>query len=73
MKNTYGGVLLLVLKLTLLHGCFWRFQNCTNGNKLHNAPQLFDKFGFLIDFSNMVKKPLTGLTTPEKCLFTGDR
>ena len=64
-------------KLTLLHGCFWRFQNCTNDTKLRNAPQLFDKFGFLIDFSNMVKEPLTGLMTglitPEKCLFTDDR
>ena len=27
-KNTRGGVLLLVLKVTFLHGCFSRFLNC---------------------------------------------
>ena len=32
MKNTHGGVLHLV-KVTLLHGCFLRFLNCTNGTK----------------------------------------
>ena len=40
MKNTHGGVLILVLKLTLLHGCFSHFLNCTNDTKLHNAPQM---------------------------------
>ena len=30
VKNTHGGVLLL-LKVALLHGCFSRFLNCTNG------------------------------------------
>ena len=29
-----------LLKLTLLHGCFSRFLNCTNGTKSRNAPQL---------------------------------
>ena len=33
MKNTHGGVLLLVLKVALLRGCFSRFLNCTNGTK----------------------------------------
>ena len=38
VKNTHGGVLLLVklqasLKVTLLHGCFSRFLNCANGTK----------------------------------------
>ena len=42
VKNTHGGMLLLVklqakpatlLKVTLLHGCFSRFLNCTNGTK----------------------------------------
>ena len=28
------------LKLTLLHGCFLRFLNCTNGTKSHNASQM---------------------------------
>ena len=27
-------------KVTLLHGCFSRFLNCTNDTKLRNAPQL---------------------------------
>ena len=60
VKNTHGGVLLLVpvtlLKVTLLHGCFSRFLNCTNGTKSRNASRmvfgniprkLFVKFGGL--------------------------
>ena len=48
MKNTHGGVLLLVklqalacnfLKVTL-HGCFLHFLNCTNGTKLRNASHI---------------------------------
>ena len=38
VKNTHGRV--LILKLTLLHGCFSRFLNCTNGTKSHNASQV---------------------------------
>ena len=30
-----------LLKLTLLHGCFSRFLNCTNGTKSRNAPHIF--------------------------------
>ena len=47
VKNAHGGVLILVklqvlacdftLKLTLLHGCFSRFLNFTNGTKSCNA------------------------------------
>ena len=45
MKDTHGGVLLLVkpatlLKITLLHGCFSRFLNSTNGTKLGKASHL---------------------------------
>ena len=53
LKNveiTRGGVLILVklqawayatlLKLTLLHGCFSRFLNCTDGTKSRNAPHM---------------------------------
>ena len=29
-----------LLKVTLLHGCFSRFLNCTNGTKLRNASQI---------------------------------
>ena len=31
-----------LLKLTLFHGCFSRFLNCTNGTKSRNAPHLED-------------------------------
>ena len=31
VKNTHGGVLLLVLKVTFFHCFFSRFSNCTNG------------------------------------------
>ena len=37
VKNTHGGVLLLV---KLLHGCFSRFLNSTNGIKSRNAPHI---------------------------------
>ena len=37
VKNTHGGVLLLV---TFLHGCFSRFQNFTNDTKSRNASQI---------------------------------
>ena len=49
MKNTYGGVLILVklrlhpttlLKLTLLYGCLSRFLICTDGTKSRNASQM---------------------------------
>ena len=33
-------VLSLVLKVTLLHGCFARFLNCTNGPKPRKASHL---------------------------------
>ena len=40
VKNTQGGVLLLIklLKVTLLCGCFSRFLNCTHCTKSRNAP-----------------------------------
>ena len=38
VKNTHGRVLMLVLKLTLLHGCFSHFLNCAKGTKSCNAP-----------------------------------
>ena len=37
VKNTHGGVLLLV---ALLHGCFLRFLNCTNVTKSRNTSQI---------------------------------
>ena len=43
-KNTHVGVLLqptTLLKVTLFHGCFSRFLNCTNGTKSGNASHIF--------------------------------
>ena len=41
MKNTHGGVLLLVkLRATILHGCFSCFLNCTSSTKSRKASQL---------------------------------
>ena len=41
IKNTHGRLILLqpetLLKVTLLHGSFSRFLNCTNGTKLRKA------------------------------------
>ena len=36
-----------LLKVTLLHGCFSRFLNCTNGTKSRKASQIsYDKKKF---------------------------
>ena len=49
VKNTHGWVLILVklqasasnfTEVTLLHGCFSHFQNCINGTKSRNTPQI---------------------------------
>ena len=56
VKNTHEGVLLLVLKVTLLHGCFSRFLNCTNGTKLRKA-------------SHMIYRPLNTLLEKLKNVF----
>ena len=41
VKNTHGGVLFLVPKVTLLQGCFLSFLNCTNGTKSPKASHIF--------------------------------
>ena len=43
VKNTYWGVLLSskVAGITLLHGCFSRFLNCTNGTKSRDASHMY--------------------------------
>ena len=33
-----------LLKVTLLHGCFSRFLNCTNGTKSYKASHMFHEF-----------------------------
>ena len=44
VKSTHGGVLLLVkfqaFKVKLLHGCFSRFSDCTNGTKSRKASHI---------------------------------
>ena len=39
-KNDKGGVLVLVIKVTLLHECLLRFLNCTNTTKLRKASHM---------------------------------
>ena len=41
VKNTHGGVILTLLKVTLLHGCFSRFINSTNDTKSRYASHIF--------------------------------
>ena len=41
VKNTCGGVLLLVTKNTFLHRYSSRFLNCTNATKLRKASQMW--------------------------------
>ena len=41
LKNTYGGALILVLKVTLLHEWFLRFLNGTNDTKSCKASHIF--------------------------------
>ena len=49
VKNTHGGVL---LKVTLLHGCFSCFLNCTNGAKSRKVPHMMDlRASFLVNCS----------------------
>ena len=40
MSLTRSGLSATLLKLTLLHECFSRFLNCTNGTKSRNAPHM---------------------------------
>ena len=42
VRNTHGGVLLL--KVTIHHGCFSRFLNCTYGTKSRNASHIRNTF-----------------------------
>ena len=60
VKNNHGGV--LILKLTLLHGCFSCFLNCTNGTKSCNASHVT-----CIDiiFTSMIKVFIFRCANPE--------
>ena len=39
-EKRQGGVLVLVIKVTLLHGCLLRFLNCTNTTKSRKASHM---------------------------------
>ena len=52
MNNAHGGVSLLVKLVTLLHGCFSHFLNCTNGTKSRNAPHI--RFASIITTHSML-------------------
>ena len=41
-----------LLKLTLFHGCFSRFLNCTNGIKLRKVPHITKKFHSIISITH---------------------
>ena len=49
------------LKLTLLHGCFSSFLNCTNGTKSRNTPQLF--YHHLQKIAVAMSNPITNQET----------
>ena len=54
VKSTHRGVLLLV-KVTLLRGCFSRFLNCTNGTKSRNASHMRNVITtFLLDICAII-------------------
>ena len=38
--STFSKVPATLLKVTLLHGCFWRFLNCTNDTKSRKATHI---------------------------------
>ena len=47
VKNAHEGPGTL-LEVSLLHGCFSRFLNCTNDTKLHKAEKLGNLLAFQI-------------------------
>ena len=50
-----------LLKLTLFHGCFSRFLNCTNGTKLRKVPHITKKFHSIISITHFT--PLVSFYT----------
>ena len=63
VRNTHGGGVLLLEKLqassyhltktTLIHGCFSRFLDCTNGTKLRNASLVISIIFRLTNYWNL--------------------
>ena len=63
-----------LLKVTLLHGCFSRFFNCTNGTKLRNASYIYRPWKvYDYDFYNRasdIQRGIIGLSDEnEMCTF----
>ena len=54
LKNTHLGVLLLVLKVTLLHWWFSRFLNSTNGTKSRKESHMFSGRWKVVSISEFV-------------------
>ena len=52
VNNAHGGVSLLVKLVTLVHGCFFTFLNCTDGMKSRNAPHI--RFASIITTHGML-------------------
>ena len=61
VKNTHGGLLLLV---TLLHGCFSRFLYCAHGTKSRNVPHIS---------LEVIRNPTVSGGIEEGCNFRGTR
>ena len=61
VKNTHGGV----LKVALLHGCFSRVLNCTNGAKSRKTSHIKSLQRFLLCYFTISQKTLC---KPLRCL-----
>ena len=47
-----------LINVTLLHGCFSRFLNCTNGTKSRNAPLYLHAYLNIFYYINWCLEPL---------------
>ena len=52
-----------LLKVTLLHGCFSRFLNCTNGTKSRNASHMRNLYTYII-YPNLPRNVIVRLSHP---------
>ena len=57
-KHLYWKTSATLLKVTILHGCFLCFLNCTNGIKSRKASQIISKY--LEYLTSLVTKSLLG-------------
>ena len=66
VKSTHRRV--LILKLTLLHGFFSSFLNCTNGTKLRNASQITETVSTFCYFLVLHQRQLLTIITKRSLL-----